>query len=87
MAAAWPSDTELEERGECDSTIELFSDDVEEISLGERRMDGVLSELREEGGCHEKSDEDWKSIELEDIEDIMDIENLNTEYFNYINIE
>ena len=92
MAAACPSDTELEERGDCDSTF----DNVEEIGLGERRWGHVLEELGEEGGCHEELKEDWKSKALGASENILnnldnldnlDLENFDTDYFNYFNIE
>ena len=81
MAATCPSDTELEERGDCESTIELSSDNVEEIGLEERQLDYVLRELEEDGGCHEKSEEDWGSMVFEDSKDYLNIlENFNTDF-------
>ena len=92
MAAACPSDTELEERGDCDSTF----DNVEEIGLEEKQWGYVLEELGEEGGRHEELEEDWKSKALGASENILnnldnldnlDLENFDTDYFNYFNIE
>ena len=70
MAGTCPSDTELEEVEELNSTIDLCSENVEKIG-----------ELGEEKDCHEKSEEDWESKAFEDGEDCLDIDIINTDYF------
>ena len=58
MAATCLFDTELEERGDCDNIG----------GLGGRKLDDYLWEFGKEGGCHEKSKEDFEDNALEDIE-------------------